>query len=132
MGRSASLASTPYFRAKTRMAARTKGLGPDTRQAAPTARLRVFFGNSRSSVQESSATLRFVTDLLPCVRGNGPLLWLTGKSDHEVRPAVRQEDGLLHGREGLSGVHRGGRLRLQDGLGGKVVHPPVDAPIHHQ
>ena len=54
IGRSASLASTPYLRANARITARITGLGAFTRQAAPTARESVFFGSSLSSVYDSS------------------------------------------------------------------------------
>src|SRR3954463_12504732 len=55
MGRSASLASTPYFLAKARITARITGRGAETRQAAPTARESVFLGNRRSNVYDNSA-----------------------------------------------------------------------------
>src|ERR1700693_5579526 len=53
-GRSASATSTPYFRAKARVTARTTGLGALARHAAPTARESVFLGNRRRSVYDSS------------------------------------------------------------------------------
>ena len=53
-GRSASLASTPYFLANARIAARTTGRGALARQAAPTARESVFLGSRRSRAYDSS------------------------------------------------------------------------------
>jgi hypothetical protein len=48
--RSASVTSTPYFVQNARITARNTGRGALIRQAAPTARLKVFFGNKRKNV----------------------------------------------------------------------------------
>src|SRR5438128_638877 len=113
IGRSASLASTPYLRAKARITARITGFGAFARQAAPTARLKVFFGNRRRSVYESSAIG------LSCIAARPlPLLLLrlllllvglraAGNRDVELgSPAIRTGRGsrrlrLLGGRPGV-------------------------------
>src|SRR5438132_997559 len=119
MGRSASLMSTPYLRAKARITARTTGLGALARHAAPTARDSVFFGSRRNSVYDSSAiglrclagrSARRYCGCWPCAAEGGP----PGGGGHllALGAFLRQLyaaflDGAEHGLRAL-GIDRAG------------------------